>query len=207
MIGLRSSMGKGLERVRWSGVVALVAVIAAGLTSCGGPDAGQLTVDCPPSDPGTFRLVSTVLEARCGTLDCHGSSFRPLRIYGRSGLRRPETPESLAGAVDPGTSADYTQYFTGGAIATTNAELIDNARAACGLEPEKIAEFRAAVAEGNANVLDLAGELTLIRKARLREKHKGGLIWDQGTPGDQCLVSWLTGTINNGKCEEEMLHP
>jgi hypothetical protein len=194
-------MGKALDRVRWLGAVA---AIAAGLTACGGPDAGQVAVDCPPSDPEIFRNVSTVLETRCGTLDCHGNTFRPLRIYGSSGLRRPETPESFlsAGAPPP---ANYTQYHTGG-IGTTEAEIIDNARSLCALEPEKLAAFRAAAAQGDANVLDLAGELTLVRKARLREKHKGGLIWDQGTPGDQCLVSWLTGTVNNAKCEEEMLH-
>jgi hypothetical protein len=92
-------------------------------------------------------------------------------------------------------------------MGTTNAEIIDNARSACALEPEKIKQFRTAVAEGDADVLELASELSLIRKARLQEKHKGGRIWDQGTDGDVCVVSWLTGVVNEGACEKEMQHP
>ena len=33
--------------------------------------------------------VSTMLENRCGSLDCHGSRLRNLRIYGYGGLRLP----------------------------------------------------------------------------------------------------------------------
>ena len=47
-------------------------------------------------------------------------------------------------------------------------------------------------------------DLTLIRKPRLEEKHKGGRIWGTGTrEGDACLVSWLQseGADVNGRRE------
>ena len=65
------------------------------------------------------REVHAVIEARCGTLDCHGDARRPLRIYAETGLRlrdelrgQPLTPEELADnlraieAIDPGAAAE-----------------------------------------------------------------------------------------------------
>src|SRR5262249_12735478 len=105
---------------------------------------------CPPSDPSTFQIVSSVVERRCGTLDCHGSVERPLRIYGQYGLRRPEDPGSP-------NVVDYSEYYSGGKEPTTAAELADNAASICGVEPEKMA----AVRSGEATV----DTLTLVRKA------------------------------------------
>ena len=33
--------------------------------------------------------------------------------------------------------------------------------------------------------------LTVIRKARLEERHKGGQSWSKNATGDQCLYTWL----------------
>ncbi len=103
------------------------------------------------------------------------------------GLRRPEPPDSPN--LEPG---EYAQYYTGG-IATTEAELLDNARSICGLEPEKLKKFRERMAVGDGDPKEVAGELlTIVRKARLQERHKGGRIWNEGEPGDQCIINWLS---------------
>ena len=145
----------------------------------------------------TFRPVSQVLERRCGTIDCHGVAARPLRIYGQSGLRRPEAADSEV--VKTG------EYYTGGLVATTDAEIESNYLAACGLEPE----IMDMVIAGKAEV----EELTLVRKPRLEEKHKGGRIWGSGsTQGDLCIKSWIEQSrtqqpINTEACRLELEKP
>lgn len=166
----RRGVGRALARGLWALVGAAVGASCA-------VDAGKFVpLSCPPADRDGFQAVSSVVERRCGTLDCHGSVYRPLKIYGQYGLRRPEEPGS------PNVT-DYSEYYTGGKEPTTVAELADNAASICGLEPEKMAEVRA----GAAGV----ETLTLIRKAINTEKHKGGKIWNPGNPGYRCLVSWL----------------
>ncbi len=139
----------------------------------------QTLIACPPIDD--FRPVSAVMEQRCGTLDCHGDGSRPFKLYGRIGLRAPLLPED-------GVDAD--QYFSGGSEQTTDIELGLNHRSLCGLEPEIMNE----VMGGERP----AGDLTLVRKPRLQERHKGGKVWDEGKPGDRCLVGWLTNDYAAG---------
>ena len=170
----------------------MLAVCLAGLFGCSGVDDAPITAKCPPADPESFRPVSAVLEQRCGTLDCHGSSFRPLQFYGRLSLRRPEER-------DAGSENNYDEYFPGGDQPTTDAELEDNARSICGLEPELTTQ----VVEGTAS----PDVLLFVRKPRLREKHKGGLIWYKGDTGDQCITNWLQGGKDVSKCQQELSHP
>lgn len=177
------------SKPRWPLAAALLALapIACGV------ELESVEIDCPPADRANFAGVSRMLEFSCGTLDCHGNAFRPLRIYGKNGLRRPvilnddgSLPE------DAGISpSEYPEYHTGG-IDTTDAELLENARSLCGLEPERVQEFRDQVGEAD-DPAALAGELlTVIRKPRLQERHKGGLIWGKGDAKDQCLINWFT---------------
>lgn len=171
--------------------LAVAAVVVAGGCSSIDPDAVN-TIECPTDDPALFRPVSQVLELRCGTLDCHGSIARPLRFYGQYGLRRPEPPDSA-------NVGDYAQYYPGGQEPTTLAELQDNVRSLCGLEPETMT----LVVRGDKDTEELA----VVRKARLTEKHKGGRVWFKGDEGDRCVVSWLDGTIaaiGTGACEDEL---
>ena len=170
------------------------------LASCSSvDDTAVSTVSC--GDFTTFPKVSEVLEKRCGTLDCHGSFERPLRLYGQVGQRRLED----AGAFNFDAGA-YGQYFPGGAVslATTEAELLDNYRSVCGLEPElmtRVVTLQAA-----------PEDLTLLRKARLIEKHKGGKVFNPGREGDLCLTTWLTQASNAdagfdlGPCTDEVSH-
>lgn len=168
------------------GALALVAVLGAGLsfTSCL-PEYANNALNCPPYED--FASVSTLLERRCGTLDCHGNAARPLRIYGQYGLR-----------LKPADSDDDTLYSGNLERATTEIERESNYRSVCGLEPERTHR----VVNGEITV----EELTLVRKPRLTEKHKGGRIWNEGKPPDRCLVTWLEaqyepGTMDTSDCE------
>ena len=94
---------------------------------------------------------------------------------------------------------NYPEYYSGGKESTTLAELEDNYRSICALEPELTAEVFAMKSSPDV--------LTIVRKARLREKHKGGLLWNKGEPGDVCMTNWLTGNTDLSQCEVELGHP
>lgn len=171
------------------GIVFAWASLAVG---CGGFEAGVEDVVTPPFEQVVFRSFSAVMERRCATLDCHGETSRPLRIYGQYGLRRPEPANSM-------NVENYAEYYSGGKEPTTLAELEDNYRSICALEPELTAEVFAKKSPPDV--------LTIVRKARLREKHKGGLLWNKGDAGDVCVTNWLTGSTDMSPCEVELSHP
>jgi len=176
---------KPLLRLLSSATLGLLAACSSvdptAYTSVKGPSFGAEGAD--------FRPVSAVVERRCGTLDCHGSIARPLRIYGQYGLRK-------ASDGSDGTDAGY---YPGGLTPTTTAELTENYQAMAGLEPEL---FDLVVAKK-----DQPEALTLVRKPRLLEKHKGGLVWNKGDDGDQCVINWLTGVKDTTPCDTELMHP
>jgi hypothetical protein len=50
-------------------------------------DAGDPVI-LPPRDAAIYAAsIHPIAEVRCGTLDCHGSMDRPLRLYSETGLR------------------------------------------------------------------------------------------------------------------------
>jgi hypothetical protein len=122
-----------------------------------------------------FVLVSRMLGARCGSLDCHGQFGRPLRLYSERGLRLD--PDALSGH--------------GG---TRSAEHEANLRAVAGLEPELTCAVFAA--DGGA-----AQSLSLVQKADGSELHKGGVVLPADSDGMRCLLSWLTGKVDAASCE------
>jgi len=165
--------------------VLVAASIPVGLAACISAADSLPTKDkCPPADD--FRIVSQMLERRCGTLDCHGVVERPLRIYGRTSLRLPD--KSVQG-----------DYVTGGMVETTDAEVNANYEAACGLEPERMANVVAKKEDVTS--------LTLVRKPRLTESHKGGMVLPPNSAGDKCLTSWIEGTVNDAACVAELQKP
>lgn len=172
----------------------LAATLASLWGGCSSPEQKSVPFVC--GDFESFAPVSTVLEARCGTLDCHGSLARPMRIFGQSGLRRPidfaaaEAGDPIQKALADEVEAGADEYYPGGAQATTPSERLENYKAMCGLEPE----LTARVVQGSADV----DTLTLFRKMRLLEKHKGGRIFNEGQPGDVCLAQWLTKSLGGG---------
>lgn len=155
----------------------LVGLAGAALSACVGANADQ-TFACPSeatfiglaADGGKLpgASVSEYMDRRCGTLDCHGSEGRPMRLYGRLGLRAPEEQNRSGGAP------------------TTLLELKANYGAVCSLEPEKTDK---AVMDMGAS----AEKLLIVQKARGVEAHKGGTVLTMGSAGDNCIAGWLRG--------------
>ncbi len=158
---------------------ALVAVASActgvntnAITEVTGPDYGQFA-EVALVDGSVAYGPSTVLERRCGTLDCHGQVGRPLRLYGQYGLRFVDD----AGDV-PGQAA------------TTATEHEANYQSVIGLQPELMTE----VVQGSAPPQDLM----LLRKPLQLERHKGGAVFVDGDDGETCILSWLAGAQPGG---------
>lgn len=137
--------------------------------------------------------VSSLLEKRCGTLDCHGTLARPLRIYGQGGLRLalPEEIEDFALARDNDTVS--------GGKGTTPEEFEANWRSVCGLEPEA---WRRVIAGESEPI-----ELLLLSKPLGPDvddghTHKGGAVVEKGNTGYDCIESWVAGEVDVGACQE-----
>lgn len=151
------------------------------LLSCGDEDPKRTTMILAPNQTQFSASVSPFLERRCGTLDCHGSVGRPLRILSGRGLRLPS-----------GDAGNYP-----GSGDTTDLERTANYRAVIGLEPELLSRVEA----GKAQPRDL---LLLQKPLGLGDptaQHKGGqVLATQGDPGEECLRSWLQEGVNVGAC-------
>lgn len=163
--------------------LALASLVVLSAGCLGESDTAPLGYACPSGD--NFPIVSQVLERRCGTLDCHGDPSRPLRIYGRSGLRLRQP--------------DGNGPPSGTEIGTTPLEIDENRFSACGLEPEVMD----AVVSGQAD----PEVLLLLKKPRLVEAHKGGQVLTVGSTADTCIVSWLRGSVDSLSCEAALLQP
>jgi hypothetical protein len=153
-------------------LVALAALGALAACSAPAPDARYTQTTLP--DSASFPPVAQLLELRCGSIDCHGTPYRNLRIYGSTGLRFSPTDRPL---VPTCSTAD---------------EIAQDYLSVVGLEPETMS----AVAAGGDPSL-----LTMVRKARGTEAHKGGAIWTQGDDSDNCLVTWLHGQADSAACD------
>jgi len=151
-------------------------VLSLALVGCSAPDstAREEAPSAPSGD--TFRPVAEVLLERCGSLDCHGSKYRNLRLVGFGSGRLDPTHRPDA----PGTTVD---------------EVAWNYDAVVALEPEKLAAVLAE--KGRA-----PERLTLYRKGIGAEAHKGGRPLAEGEAADRCLRAWLAGAVDRGACEE-----
>jgi hypothetical protein len=129
-----------------------------------------------------FKPVAEMMVRRCGTLDCHGQIGRNLRIYGKEGLR-----------LDP----DGSLGLVSGLQPTTGQEVLADYRSVVGLEPELIAQVWGPTGADFST-------LTLIRKARGVESHKGGVVTldANGNPdhADNCLTIWLSAKDPTTEC-------
>ncbi len=147
--------------------------------ACAGPS--NTTEQVQVATRTRFELVSGVLGARCGSLDCHGQVGRSLRIYSQLGLRQ---------------DADDYPGLEAGIVSETEVEA--NFRAATTLEPEIMA---AVVSDQGRN----PERLTLVRKARGSEDHKGGQAIVTGSTSDRCILSWLASDVDDSACTEGAL--
>jgi hypothetical protein len=123
-----------------------------------------------------FDPVADALIATCGTLDCHGQPGRNLRLFGNHGLR-------LASKDDPG------------GLPTTAAERQADYWSVIGLEPEVL---DLVVRAGGAG----ADRLSIVRKGRGTERHKGGAVSREGDAFDRCLLGWLAGKPVQELCHQ-----
>jgi hypothetical protein len=153
---------------------ALLVATASLVTACSSPDPSA-TVSPAGPDRASFGPVARVLVRRCGSLDCHGSRCRNMRLYGYGSARLD--PTSL-----PDSPAD-----------TTPAEIDADYDAVVALEPELM---RQVVANKGHN----ASRLTFVRKGRGEEAHKGNQRIVPGDPADVCLLSWLAGDVAADAC-------
>ena len=163
---------KAARRVAAAALVAGVA--AASLGGCSTPDAGARVDPIGPSVE-QFAYVAPVLARRCGSIDCHGSKFRNFRVYGYGGQR-----------LAPSTSPDVFAHIEPAEATATYESVI-------ALEPEIM---RAVVTSGGAGV----ERLTLVRKGRGDEEHKGHRRITPGDPSDRCITSWLQGNVAKAEC-------
>lgn len=153
-------------------VLGLGLLLAAG---CSSADPSATITESVPSR-AEFPPVAQALERKCGTLDCHGSSYRNLRIYGNESLRWLSTDRPLAPPC------------------TTTLEVDEDYDSVVGLEPEAMT----AVVEGHGAKPE---QLLMVRKARGTEGHKGGTVMSAGDDLDQCITSWLAGATKTDSCE------
>lgn len=149
---------------------------ALALAACSAPPSDSRYVPQSLPDQTSFPDVAELLVLRCGSLDCHGKAARNLRLYGSAGLRLSPTDRPVGPCRD--TAAEDAQDY----------------ESVVGLEPEVMS---AVVSGGGAH----PEELTLVRKARGSEAHKGGQIWSQGDDSDRCVTSWLAGKADAVACQ------
>ena len=166
-------------------ILALGAVAAAGAAaSCSQPP-GDARIGVVAPDLAQFPPVGDLLGRRCGTLDCHGAATRSLQILGCEGLR--------LGDGKPGCRS-------AGGTDTTAEEYTSTYRSIVGLEPAVMS----AVVQSKGAHPEL---LTLVRKARGDEAHKGGRVFVPGDDQDDCLATWLAGATDVAACTRGMAAP
>jgi hypothetical protein len=143
------------------------------IASCSTPENDAL-IGLQTPDRKTFPLVADALQPSCGTLDCHGQRGRNLRLYGGRGMRLDPQNNS---ADEPTTDAEYQASFD--SLTVLEPEALDAVVTSGGIDPER---------------------LSLIRKARGTETHKGGTQMRPGDALDRCVTLWLSGAIDMDAC-------
>jgi hypothetical protein len=174
---------------------ALLLVGAYAALACQGPPGNQTFVptiptlegfkDIPPPpapQDATGPVVSDALEIHCGTLDCHGSSVRNLRIYGIDGIRAPGLVpggDPTTDEAQPGAHAPFEHQLTYESLIAIQPEVLSAIVSQHGARPER---------------------WMIITKGRGSEHHKGGSRMKSGDDTDHCIISWLTGSVDKDAC-------
>ena len=164
-----------------AGVVAMAVAFALPCAAaCSAVEQRRIGVTAPDGSELAFGPVADYLDHRCGTLDCHGQSGRNLRIWGCNGMRLDQFDVPSCNRLVGGKP-------------TTVQEHEATYRSVVGLEPSVMT----AVVQGGGQHPEL---LTLVRKARGTEAHKGGAIVTPGDAQDKCITSWLAGNTDTTAC-------
>jgi hypothetical protein len=162
---------------------ALAVWVALFLVGCGGDL--QTTSADPSGRLGVpartgFEVVADAMQLHCGTLDCHGQTGRNMRLYGQYGLRLDPNNDPLGQTT---TAAEYDASY---------ASMV-------GLEPEAMSKV--------VHLQALPETLTMVRKPRGIELHKGGILDMQGDALDRCMVGWLVGMTDATACNSVVQTP
>jgi hypothetical protein len=120
------------------------------------------------------------MQLHCGTLDCHGQAGRNMRFYGQFGMRLAPPDDPLS---EPTNGPEYDATYV----------------SVLGLEPEIMSKVASHQAQVEA--------LTMVRKARGVEQHKGGQLQLVGDPLDICMTGWLSGPMQRDVCESVVHAP
>lgn len=128
-----------------------------------------------------FAAVSSVLELRCGGLDCHGAPARSMRVFGVYGLRWDG--RDVPGGRD-----------------TTPEEVEASYQSLVSIEPERLSRVSAEAGRGAESWLPLS-------KGRGREAHDGGTRLLPGSAADQCILSWISGRVDFDACASDDFGP
>ena len=153
----------------------LFAVAMAATLGCSAP-APDATVTQPLlPDRVTFPYVGELLERRCGTLDCHGSVYRNLRIYGDEGLRYSSADCPCVPKVT--TPAEFSQDYD--SVVGLQPEVMNQVIADHGADPER---------------------LDLLAKPLGLDAHQGGTLITEGDDQYVCITSWLAGHTIKAAC-------
>ncbi len=175
-----------MKTLRW---ILPTLVLAVACASAPGRDE-RVDTQKPPFDDASFEAFNSYVGHQCATIDCHGSKYRNMRIYGALGLRLP--------GLTPGdTNADPSTDKTAHLQQTTTPERMESYLSITGLEPEIL---DAVVRDKGAN----ADRLTFMRKAYGDESHKGYNLVARGSLGDKCLLSFFAGAIDVKSCQDAL---
>jgi hypothetical protein len=163
----------------------LTCAVLGGSFACEGQilepsNSGGLQVELLAPTRTDFERVADAMQPHCGTLDCHGQSGRNLRLFGGRGLRLAPNTNPFDGDTTP---VEYDATFW----------------SVVGLEPEALT---AVLTDNGAD----PERLSLIRKARGHERHKGGTLMNAGDNLDQCLNSWLTTKVLEAPCRAAAMY-
>lgn len=149
-------------------------VVVGAFLACDVPDRGQVERPMTGASQADFLNagVDLVFERRCGSLDCHGSSARNMRIYSSNGLRLANDSGIATGTSD-----------------TTNDERLANYQSILGVEPR-----------ATANVINGGDPYTMLvlKKPLEIESHKGGQVIRRGDDAETCILTWLTSSAEAG---------
>jgi len=163
-------------------IARIIPVLAFAIAfACSTPPEDARVIEVTP-DTASFPAVASMLVQACGSLDCHGTLARNLRLYGDTALRYSPTdvPSTL--------------------LPTTGDEIGQDYESVVGLEPEAMS---AVVASGGAN----PEQLTFYRKALGIEAHKGGAVIVSGDARDVCITTWLQGHADAAACTAALSLP
>ena len=149
-------------------------VATAATLGCSVPATDARVTETLP-DHVTFPYVGAMLVLRCGSLDCHGSAYRNLRLYGVEGLRYKSTDS-------PCSPTHMTQE-----------EFDQDYDSVVGLQPEVMNQV---MADHGAD----PARLDLLAKAMGLDAHKGLTVIHDGDDAYNCIASWLAGHTDEQAC-------